>query len=501
MMLSLNLMPFRSSEQFGIALFLLSTVLISSKRSRFIQTLLRVNTTTRLVRSISTEKLELEYIRVLQTLFKPVKNPSRHSTDSLTTNQIFIQRKKFFQDLIQALGLTDCKVVHVAGTKGKGSTCEYISSALMAAGHTVGVFTSPHLHTARERIRINRELISMSDMVLHGQTAINLLSSTTWPVFFDYIFATALLHFAEHKPEYLVMECGVGGRYDSTNVFDHPAASVITSISIDHQAILGETLPQISWQKAGIMKAGCKLFTPEEQVPEVMAVLRQQAEERNCQLITVKKDDFTVAYAHKTQSQNTRVAQAVLAHLNIPIGGLQDFYWPCRMENLRFLNQTIILDGCHNGDSVKLFLQSLHEAYPTHQKVIMFGAGIEKSVDVMVDFLFQYADKVHLVQSKHFKSYTEGQLLAKVPKGMESKLVYQPPMELSVTDNERAIGGTVAHRLLSCIRTYAVSTEQPVVIAVCGSLFVASDAREALYRLAPELFGEKDWVRFADPPM
>lgn len=480
-MLRLNLMPFRSSEQFGVALFLLSTVLINSKRSCFIQSLLRANSTARLVRSISTEKLESEYVQVLQTLFQPVKNPSRHSTTSLTTDQIFIQRKKFFQDLIQELGLNDCKVVHVAGTKGKGSTCEYISSALMAAGHEVGVFTSPHLHTARERIRINRELISMSEMVLHGQRAINLLSSTAWPVFFDYIFATALLHFAQHKPEYLVIECGVGGRYDSTNVFDHPVASVITSISIDHQAILGETLPQISWQKAGIMKAGCKLFTSEEQVSEVMDVLRQQAEERKCELVTVRKDDFSVANEHKTQSQNNRVAQAVLAHLNIPVSGLKDFYWPCRMENLTFLNQTIILDGCHNGDSVKLFLQSLHEAYPKHQKVIMFGAGIEKSVDVMVDFLFHYADKVHLVQSKHFKSYTERQLLDKVPKGMEAKLVYQPPMELSVTENERAIGGTVAHRLLSCIRTYAGSAE-PVVIAVCGSLFVASDAREALYR-------------------
>jgi len=500
-MLRLNLMSFRSSEQFGAALFFLSTVLINSRRTHFLQALLKANMTTpRLQRSLSTEILEAEYVQVLRTLFQPVKNPSRHSAASLTTEQVFQQRKTFFQDLIRDFQLQDCKVVHVAGTKGKGSTCEYISASLMAAGYKVGVFTSPHIHTARERIRINREMISMSDMVEHGQHAIELLSSKNWPVFFDYIFTSALLHFARHKPEYLVIECGIGGRYDSTNVFDHPVASIITSISYDHQAILGETLAEIAWQKAGIMKPGCKLFTPEEQEAEVMTVFRQQAEETKCELVTVGNCADTITYEHKTQWQNSRLAQAVLEHLNLYSTGSKDFYWPCRMEKITFLNQTIILDGCHNGDSVKVFLQSLHEAYPRHQKVVLFGAGIEKCADEMVNILFQHADRVHLVQSKHFKSYTEAQLLAKVPKSMASKVVYQPPMDISLVDNQRAIGGTVAHRLLQCLRSYATSTE-PVVIAVCGSLFVAADAREALYRLEPELFGEKDWVRFADPPL
>jgi folylpolyglutamate synthase/dihydropteroate synthase len=170
--------------------------------------------------------------------------------------------------------------------------------------------------------------------------------------------------------------------------------------------------------------------------------------------------------------------------------------------------QLIVLDGSHNGDSLRVFLQSLQEKYPSHQRLIIFGAGMEKSVDVMMEELFRHADRIVFVQSQHFKSYTEAQLLTRIPTYVKAtgekdaltetdigkKLVYMPQLV-------NTAGGTVANRLVHCVRMIRNNAAQPTVIGVCGSLFVASDAREALFRLDPSLFGENDWVRFADPPL
>lgn len=236
-----------------------------------------------------------------------------------------------------------------------------------------------------------------------------------------------------------------------------------------------------------------------------------------------------IAYDHRAQLQNCMLADAVLSQWQVSAKqGVSSFYWPCRMETFRFKTsspsssaadlsstgsgkaheQLIVLDGCHNGDSIQVFLQSLAEKYPDHQKLIVFGAGMEKSIDMMIRALFLHSDKVVFVQSQHFKSYTEAQLLSKVPAAMEAgagdsfhrKIVYLPTLESTLR-------GTVALRLLHCIRSLrsptasssgtlpsvtsssavasasaSLQSSRPTVIGVCGSLFVAADAREALYR-------------------
>jgi hypothetical protein len=196
------------------------------------------------------------YASTLTDMFKAVKLPPRHTTAAEPTSDIFLDRRAFFQNVFRdtkLLGILSlslsiylstylyvvynndvflhtgkAKVIHVAGTKGKGSTCEYIAASLNAAGKKVGVFTSPHIHTARERIRIGRDLISMEDLTRVGQSSLSALSEKPWSVFFDIFLCAALFYFGENNVEYIILECGIGGRYDSTNFVDSPAACIIT---------------------------------------------------------------------------------------------------------------------------------------------------------------------------------------------------------------------------------------------------------------------------------
>lgn len=218
-----------------------------------------------------------EYSAVLSKLFKPVKLASRHSNSVPTIDEVFASRKKVFNDLFTS-GSThqSCKIIHIAGTKGKGSSVEYISSSLIGNGHKVGIFTSPHMHTARERIKVNRQLISHQDIIRLGNVALETQSAQPWVVFFDLLLVLALKYFNEQSVQYMILESGIGGRYDSTNFADCPAACVITSISIDHQQLLGETIEEIAFQKAGIIKPYAHVFTPATQPVNVLEVFRTE---------------------------------------------------------------------------------------------------------------------------------------------------------------------------------------------------------------------------------
>lgn len=291
-----------TKENKGLLLFILSSLLLSANQTSAFSSL--VSNCRRSLRPLlqspetDNEALTSAYVSLLKKLFQPVKSPSRH----LGTTEIFKLRQRFFFDLFQEMKLDQsCSVIHVAGTKGKGSTCEYLAASLTAAGYRVGVFTSPHLHTARERIKIGRQLISMKDLVRDGSEALARLESQSWAVFFDYFLATALLYFGRQsrsqKLDYIVLECGIGGRYDSTNFFPDDVdprrhTCAITSISYDHQAILGETLPEIAWQKAGIMRRGCSVFVTDQQEPEVLQVFREEADKVGSRLVVVPVDRY-----------------------------------------------------------------------------------------------------------------------------------------------------------------------------------------------------------------
>ena len=184
-------------------------------------------------------------------------------------------------------------LIHIAGTNGKGSVSAFLCSILKEAGLKVGMFTSPHLVDFRERIQINRELISKEDFTRLGKWLLE-QDFGVKPAMSDYCLAMALLYFKEQKCDAVILETGLGGKLDSTNAVGIPVVSVITKIGLDHMAILGDTLEKIAGEKAGIIKEGTRLIC-ESQEPEVEAVFYQKAQEvrvKSIQIIatiTVKK--------------------------------------------------------------------------------------------------------------------------------------------------------------------------------------------------------------------
>jgi dihydrofolate synthase/folylpolyglutamate synthase len=366
--------------------------------------------------------LEKEYVSVLSRLFKPVKGgESRHIITSQSTEDLFHARKKKIDELFHQNPFPgSCKVVHVAGTKGKGSTVEYISKGLIGNGKSVGIFTSPHMHTARERIRVGRNMISQEDMVRYGEDALRCLSGYPWTVFFDLLLVAALKYFDDRKVEYMVLESGIGGRFDTTNFIDTPAVCVITSISLDHQQLLGETVEEIAWQKAGIIKPRTHVFTPASQLPSVIRVFKEQCDlvRATLHVVPVCQDSLAgIAASFETdvQVENACLSQAVLEFLKVSPAGWDTFYWPCRMEQFHYAGRTLVLDGCHNGYSMESFLRGMRKSYPDKRLLVLFGAGQDKSVTDMMCGLLDEADAVMMVQSKHFRAIPEAELIAKVP--------------------------------------------------------------------------------------
>jgi dihydrofolate synthase/folylpolyglutamate synthase len=374
----------------------------------------------------------------LQHLFRPLKSSSRHLESSASTAQddkqarvtlsnedLFQKRKLFFQSLAKETCMRADKVIHIAGSKGKGSCVEHIAAALRTSNARVGIFTSPHLHTARERIKINTDLISKADLTRIGQMTLAQTYTESWPVFFDLFLAAAVRYFGEQQVEYVVLETGIGGRYDSTNFLDNAKVGVITSISYDHMNVLGDTLQLIAMQKAGIIKPGMHVFTPATQEPEVLEVIVQQCQEMAAVLHVVPVSQPQVSglpdaasISFSVQVQNACLALAVVQHLGLDSSSMQGFFWPCRMEVFDVLcpaenaslavappphqsqqqqRATVVLDGAHNGDSVKLFLRGLRVAYPGRHIHVLFGAGLEKCLGDMLAELSTQCDTVCFV--------------------------------------------------------------------------------------------------------
>ena len=230
------------------------------------------------------------YMSLLRRLFKAnYTGPQRHSD-----NDKLEFRKRFFLNLCSTSQILNrTKIIHVAGTKGKGSTVEYISAALRDGNkRKVGVFTSPHLHTARERIRIGSTLISKEDLTRIGENTLKQLADSTWAVFFDHFLTLAMQYFAEKEVDYIVFETGIGGRYDSTNFIEKSQVSVITSISFDHQNLLGNTIEAIASQKAGIIKHNGHVFISENQHPLAIPVIKKECEKMKATLHIIPVDRF-----------------------------------------------------------------------------------------------------------------------------------------------------------------------------------------------------------------
>ena len=282
-------------------------------------------------------------------------------------------------------------VIHVAGTNGKGSVCAIIDAIARAAGIRSGLYTSPHLVTFRERIRVNGEMISREE-VAHGLTTIRNLIAT-WnpqPTFFEIATALALAHFKNKGCEVIVLETGLGGRLDATNAVDSQIA-VITPIDFDHQQFLGDTIEQIAAEKAGIIKRG-QLALSAQQPDSVADVLRARAAEVAVDVQFVPFDlpvglHVNLRGAHQRANAALAIAAAktVLPITANAIGlGLADVEWPGRFQ---IWSDKIVIDGAHNPAGARARAGTWQQEFGDDRAKVILAVLDDKAADEIVNIL------------------------------------------------------------------------------------------------------------------
>ena len=398
-------------------------------------------------------------------------------------------------------------IVHVAGTKGKGSTAAMIESILRAANYSTGFYSSPHLHTFCERIRRDGDPVSPSRFAA--------LTSTIWPhhlanaadpdagpaTLFEYLTAMAFQCFAEDQTDFSVIEVGLGGRLDATNVVT-PAVSVITPVSLDHTAILGDTIAEIAADKAGIVKPGIPVVVA-PQFPDAMAALQSAASAQSAPLIPVANaaswrinavspggQDLTIQTPHDAyhlrlpllgdfQCANAAVAVTAVETLaaaghSIPhdaiVAGLSTVQWPARLEVLS-RNPVVVADGAHNDHSVATVLSTLQDSLPHRRLTVVAGFSRDKRVSAMVDLLSQRAHRVIATRSRHPRSMRPDEIVDQF-----LAHAFDPSRLAAVNTVSAAIDAAVAN---------AAARD---LILITGSLFVAAEAREAVLDIPPETY-------------
>ena len=319
------------------------------------------------------------------------------------------------RELLAGLGNPQDKlrVVHVAGTNGKGSTCAFLASILQEAGYKVGLFTSPYIIEFADRIRVNGRNIAPDDL-MDVTLAVREVAEAMpdHPTEFELMTAVAFSYFARQECDICVVEVGLGGRLDSTNILERPEACVITPIALDHTELLGDTLAAIAGEKAGIVKPGVPVVCA-VQPPEAQAVIAARAAEQNAPLSCVdinrlegSAGDFSYrGWQHLTlgllgsyQPENAATAlEAVLVlrdcGWNIPDsaveGGLAGTYWPGRFELLGD-EPVFIVDGGHNPQGAQVLIESLEQRFPDRPVIFVMGVLGDKDYKAMVRSIIGY---------------------------------------------------------------------------------------------------------------
>jgi dihydrofolate synthase/folylpolyglutamate synthase len=370
------------------------------------------------------------------------------------------------------------KSILISGTKGKGSTAAMVASILQAAGYKVGLFTQPHLHSPRERIQINGQLISPEDFArqiakVRPYVEARLNDPELGPLtLFEISTALAFDYFAGQGADFASVEVGVGGRLDATNALC-PLVSVITSISFDHTLLLGDTLAQIAYEKAGIIKQD-GLVVSHPQPAEAMVVIRRICHLRNARLFTTPLhyvlNPTDVPLRGFYQLDNARSALTAVECLRehgvfIPpetaYQGLRQTHWPGRMEIISE-NPLVVVDGAHNHDSVAKLLLALGDSFIYQRLTLILGFSSDKDIESMVRILVPAADQVILTRANHYRAADPREVVQMAAKYAQ--------------DVSRV---TTAHDVSSALDAARANADEDDLICVTGSLFVVADAREA----------------------
>lgn len=325
------------------------------------------------------------------------------------------------------------KIIHVAGTNGKGSVCAYLNAMLLAGGKKTGLFTSPHLVRINERFQINGEDVSdeqFLDAFLKVEKAAKEYEAEGegHPSYFETLFLMGMLIFKEAGVEYLVMETGLGGRLDATNVVEKPLACIITSISRDHTEYLGDTLEAIAGEKAGIIKAGVPVIYDASQ-PGPASVIAAKAKEMGSpawpmepsfyEMKTQSREGITFTFAYpggekaelaipyvaKYQMMNASLAFYTMHILqdvhdipkNVLAEGLSKIKWPCRME---MAAPGVIIDGAHNEDGIAQFVSTAGYFAKENEITILFTAVADKHYHEMIGKICEGIHPSHVVATQ-----------------------------------------------------------------------------------------------------
>ena len=354
---------------------------------------------------------------------------------------------------------TGTRVIHVAGTNGKGSTCAMIDAVARAAGIRSGLFTSPHLIDYRERIRVSGVEIPQEECAAR-LTKLRVICEEfdPHPTFFEITLALAMQWFRERECELIVLETGMGGRLDATTAVDADVCA-ITPIGMDHMQWLGDTLAKIAVEKAGILVPG-KPCVSAPQEAEAANVIEREANERRCTLefIAAPMQGYHLALAGAHQRWNAALAVQALhlagVHLSPDIvrHGLANIEWAARFERLD--GGRVVLDGAHNPQAAAVLARTWEEAYPGEKAALIFSAVAAKDVHGILAHLVPLAARVFLCPVDTPRALTPQELAAAMPENAA-------PHECHATfEAAHAAARAAGHRIL-----------------VAGSLFLAGEAR------------------------
>ena len=316
----------------------------------------------------------------------------------------------------------DRKIVHVAGTNGKGSVCAYLQAILMAEGKRRGFFTSPHLVSVNERIRVDNIQIDNETFLKVFRKVLKIVRQMVedgieHPSYFEFLFGMGMTAFAETDVEYIILETGLGGRLDATNAIDNPALAIITSISLDHTAILGDTIEKIAGEKAGIIKPGVPVFF-DGSSKKAAEVIKAKASELGVSCREVTKNAYEIQEVHRKyiafsrrsaydkdvifqvpmcgcyQAMNAELAleasEYLLAgeeiHMDRWKQVLAQLHWEGRMERI---GAHITVDGAHNPGAMQAFVESVKALDESErgEMILLFSAVSDKKYDEMIEYL------------------------------------------------------------------------------------------------------------------
>ena len=380
----------------------------------------------------------------------------------------------------------ELKIVHLAGTNGKGSILSYTRSILMAAGYSVGCYSSPSVFGYLERFQIDGKWMDESELpnlVEKAKAAADRMTARglNHPTVFELETAIAFLYFKERSCDYVVLETGMGGDLDSTNVISHPLVCAFASISMDHIGVLGNTLTEIATSKSGIIKPGASVVTG-AQSPEVMEVLEDAASRCGCRTIktanAIHKEsslagqnfmynnrEYRINLLGRHQLQNASVAIEIAAELKslgaviteeAIASGLSETRWPGRLEVIQDESKTWVLDGAHNVAAAECLAETLKELWPGRKFTAITGVFRDKEYEKLARILSEVIDRAICVDLPN-----RGRSLSKE--------------ELAEVFRNVGIKSDISGGIAEAIRT----TDDELVL-VTGSLSLLEKAREAI---------------------